>query len=61
MGKKVGYAIIIAFVLLVVAVVIYGLGWYIPLEPPTNGPTDCLLYTSPSPRDRQKTRMPSSA
>ena len=21
----------------------------------------CLLYTSPSPRDRQKTRMPSSA
>ena len=25
-------------------------GWYI-----------CLLYTSPSPRDRQKSRMPSSA
>ena len=32
------------------------------------GPTDmltlyenCLLYTSPSPRDRQKSRMPSSA
>ena len=24
-------------------------------------PTTCLLYTSPSPRDRQKTRMPSSA
>ena len=23
--------------------------------------TICLLYTSPSPRDRQKTRMPSSA
>ena len=22
---------------------------------------DCLLYTSPSPRDRQKPRMPSSA
>ena len=22
---------------------------------------DCLLYTSPSPRDRQKSRMPSSA
>ena len=22
---------------------------------------DCLLYTSPSPRDRQKARMPSSA
>ena len=25
------------------------------------GDTTCLLYTSPSPRDRQKSRMPSSA
>ena len=25
------------------------------------GPNICLLYTSPSPRDRQKSRMPSSA
>ena len=25
------------------------------------GPVYCLLYTSPSPRDRQKSRMPSSA
>ena len=25
------------------------------------GPLTCLLYTSPSPRDRQKSRMPSSA
>ena len=25
------------------------------------GNGNCLLYTSPSPRDRQKTRMPSSA
>ena len=25
------------------------------------GSDDCLLYTSPSPRDRQKSRMPSSA
>ena len=25
------------------------------------GPLNCLLYTSPSPRDRQKSRMPSSA
>ena len=24
-------------------------------------PPPCLLYTSPSPRDRQKSRMPSSA
>ena len=23
--------------------------------------SNCLLYTSPSPRDRQKSRMPSSA
>ena len=34
--------------------------------PPTGAPhllhsEDCLLYTSPSPRDRQKSRMPSSA
>ena len=26
-----------------------------------DGPKGCLLYTSPSPRDRQKSRMPSSA
>ena len=28
---------------------------------PTPNTRDCLLYTSPSPRDRQKSRMPSSA
>ena len=28
---------------------------------PAYNPTSCLLYTSPSPRDRQKSRMPSSA
>ena len=28
---------------------------------PTVSKTYCLLYTSPSPRDRQKSRMPSSA
>ena len=28
---------------------------------PSGGPYICLLYTSPSPRDRQKSRMPSSA
>ena len=27
----------------------------------TGGFSSCLLYTSPSPRDRQKSRMPSSA
>ena len=26
-----------------------------------NAENNCLLYTSPSPRDRQKSRMPSSA
>ena len=29
--------------------------------PPSVMPWSCLLYTSPSPRDRQKSRMPSSA
>ena len=28
---------------------------------PQNPSCSCLLYTSPSPRDRQKSRMPSSA
>ena len=28
---------------------------------PDPTPPPCLLYTSPSPRDRQKSRMPSSA
>ena len=27
----------------------------------TNVPTGCLLYTSPSPRDKRQSRMPSSA
>ena len=30
-------------------------------SPPYSGTGICLLYTSPSPRDRQKSRMPSSA
>ena len=30
-------------------------------ETGAQGPQGCLLYTSPSPRDRQKSRMPSSA
>eukprot|EP00657_Telonema_sp_P-1_P008186 TRINITY_DN2890_c0_g1_i1.p1 TRINITY_DN2890_c0_g1~~TRINITY_DN2890_c0_g1_i1.p1 ORF type:complete len:104 (+),score=46.46 TRINITY_DN2890_c0_g1_i1:115-426(+) len=39
-----------------------------PMEPWTDGadgliiePVPCLLYTSPSPRDRTRSRMPSSA
>ena len=31
------------------------------IDPPTGEAGTCLLYTSPSPRDRQKSRMPSSA
>ena len=31
------------------------------LKAPMLGFGSCLLYTSPSPRDRQKSRMPSSA
>ena len=31
------------------------------IEDLTDEEYDCLLYTSPSPRDRQKSRMPSSA
>ena len=33
-------------------------GYLVSLEDWSEG---CLLYTSPSPRDRQKSRMPSSA
>ena len=32
-----------------------------PAEAPPAEEKNCLLYTSPSPRDRQKSRMPSSA
>ena len=31
------------------------------MEPETENPTSCLLYTSPSPRDATLSRMPSSA
>ena len=34
---------------------------YTPFGEPRNQGNLCLLYTSPSPRDRQKSRMPSSA
>ena len=30
-------------------------------KPYPNTPNTCLLYTSPSPRDRTRSRMPSSA
>ena len=35
--------------------------WVTPLEEDPFVANTCLLYTSPSPRDRQKSRMPSSA
>ena len=35
--------------------------WIELVEAATDTPNTCLLYTSPSPRDRQKSRMPSSA
>ena len=42
-----------------------GLEWTIPSPPPTENfehtPVVCLLYTSPSPRDKRQSRMPSSA
>ena len=31
------------------------------LDPESVKHKNCLLYTSPSPRDRQRSRMPSSA
>ena len=34
---------------------------YVSFTAPHDPRTSCLLYTSPSPRDRQKSRMPSSA
>ena len=40
---------VMALALLAIAVALIGLG------------KDCLLYTSPSPRDRTRSRMPSSA
>ena len=38
-----------------------GQSYYLTLKSSPDGASICLLYTSPSPRDRQKSRMPSSA
>ena len=40
---------------------IYALGAKLGMVERGNGHEDCLLYTSPSPRDRTRSRMPSSA
>ena len=45
----------------VAALVLCGIVFSSPAERAEAGPSACLLYTSPSPRDRQKSRMPSSA
>ena len=37
------------------------IGFYVTPKSKASRPAACLLYTSPSPRDRQKSRMPSSA
>ena len=37
------------------------LGWWPILLGLVGGPFSCLLYTSPSPRDKRQSRMPSSA
>ena len=36
-------------------------GWTCMVGNPRPAPEGCLLYTSPSPRDRTRSRMPSSA
>ena len=38
----------------------YASGWGVRCTK-AGGPSNCLLYTSPSPRDRTRSRMPSSA
>ena len=35
--------------------------WFVSLDAVDVAFTDCLLYTSPSPRDKRQSRMPSSA
>ena len=41
--------------------VVLGIAWFKQGGQTPSLGSDCLLYTSPSPRDRQKSRMPSSA
>ncbi len=50
-----------AMIAAIVLVVLILSGIFAPFLSPYDPTTGCLLYTSPSPRDRQKSRMPSSA
>ena len=61
-GGTAGMVIIaILFVLLVIATYIYFERLFAIKAASKVDSNFCLLYTSPSPRDRQKSRMPSSA
>ena len=54
----------VAIGLLILIAAASGLGTFVPQKEAAalyHRVYDCLLYTSPSPRDRQKSRMPSSA
>ena len=46
---------------LVIEYLSYGWTVYGVCRTPSQDLSDCLLYTSPSPRDRTRSRMPSSA
>src|SRR5678810_803773 len=52
------------WVLFTTAILLFSFGMLIQYrlysDPEYNARNNCLLYTSPSPRDRQKSRMPSS-
>ena len=50
------YLALIAFSIILLAEILL-----LTVKESPNTPNTCLLYTSPSPRDRQKSRMPSSA
>ena len=62
------YFVLMALVVISMLVAACGGGETTPTEAPAptaapvvEEPTACLLYTSPSPRDRTRSRMPSSA
>ena len=50
-----GIAVVLGFVVGAVGL------WFIQGDDSSNVKVPCLLYTSPSPRDRTRSRMPSSA